>query len=638
VCTAVTTIRETSVSWPLVRCVLVMLAGLMIIAPGMAELSSSAPSQRSAEAGLYLGESFDGGSVPGGWTVQLVVGTNATWTVVGMGTNPTVVPHSGSGQAMFNSYDANLGEQARLVSPVLDLSSSTDPFAEFFMYHDAEFAASADSLILELSTADSVQGPWVPLLNVARPRPTPGWVKEAVSLSGAKGQSRVFLAFRGLSGYGNNIFLDDVRVLDSTFHDIRAVGFVGSINVPTVGAHGHQQQKSATRHDVAKSGSFAVPVRMESVYSEQQDLALGVVVENVGTFPESTYSVLWGVDGQMQPPVGNDRSLGRGEQDTLLLPWSAPSPGWHEVAAWTFLSADSNQANDTARVGVQILDSSVVSYELFNGELFPPPGWSVANRDGGPENAWFRGSMVSAFVPFEGAGFAADNFQRANGSYLDDYLISSPVPNMGAAGARDSLIFWVRSVYAEPPAVNYPDSLMILLSLGGSDTSDFSVSLDYFEVPKGIWSRRAYGLTGVVPQNSTVRAAFRYLHYDAGTSGANADFVGIDAVQFTHIIVTALSDAPLPEVFALSQNFPNPFNPVTVVRYQLPVGSSVKVEVYDLLGCEVATLVNGWQSAGVHDVAWNGRNSAGVELSSGVYFYRLDAGAYSSTRKMILMR
>jgi len=54
------------------------------------------------------------------------------------------------------------------------------------------------------------------------------------------------------------------------------------------------------------------------------------------------------------------------------------------------------------------------------------------------------------------------------------------------------------------------------------------VMLDYFPVPKGSWSKRAYELTGAIPENSTIRAAFRYLHFDAGSSGPNADFIGID--------------------------------------------------------------------------------------------------------------
>jgi len=83
----------------------------------------------------------------------------------------------------------------------------------------------------------------------------------------------------------------------------------------------------------------------------------------------------------------------------------------------------------------------------------------------------------------------------------------------------------------------------------------------------------------------------------------------------------------------LEQNYPNPFNPSTTIRYQLPVASEVKLEVYDVLGKKIATLVNERQSAGSYQVVWNASG-----LSSGTYFYRLQAGTFTQTKKMILVK
>ena len=85
--------------------------------------------------------------------------------------------------------------------------------------------------------------------------------------------------------------------------------------------------------------------------------------------------------------------------------------------------------------------------------------------------------------------------------------------------------------------------------------------------------------------------------------------------------------------FSLDQNYPNPFNPMTVVRYQLPVVSNVKIVVYDILGREVATLVDERQVAGAHTVRFNG-----AHLASGVYLCRLTAGRFVETRKMLLIK
>ena len=89
----------------------------------------------------------------------------------------------------------------------------------------------------------------------------------------------------------------------------------------------------------------------------------------------------------------------------------------------------------------------------------------------------------------------------------------------------------------------------------------------------------------------------------------------------------------LPIKFALEQNYPNPFNPSTIISWQMPVRSQVTMKLYDILGREIETLVNEVKEAGYHKYELNAS-----ALSSGVYFYKLVAGSYSSTKKMILLR
>ena len=89
----------------------------------------------------------------------------------------------------------------------------------------------------------------------------------------------------------------------------------------------------------------------------------------------------------------------------------------------------------------------------------------------------------------------------------------------------------------------------------------------------------------------------------------------------------------VPAEFALEQNYPNPFNPATIIKYSIPQDQQVKLNVYNLLGQNVITLVNGLQKAGQHEVNFNAAN-----LASGVYFYKLEAGTRSSIKKMLLMK
>ena len=98
----------------------------------------------------------------------------------------------------------------------------------------------------------------------------------------------------------------------------------------------------------------------------------------------------------------------------------------------------------------------------------------------------------------------------------------------------------------------------------------------------------------------------------------------------------------IPTSFRLDQNYPNPFNPTTIISYQLPAGTHVSLKVYDLLGREVATLVDEFQNAGTYNSQFStlptGRQIIHSQLTSGVYFYRLQAGNFVQTKKMIVLK
>ncbi|NIV95765.1 T9SS type A sorting domain-containing protein [candidate division KSB1 bacterium] len=97
-------------------------------------------------------------------------------------------------------------------------------------------------------------------------------------------------------------------------------------------------------------------------------------------------------------------------------------------------------------------------------------------------------------------------------------------------------------------------------------------------------------------------------------------------------------EPPLPNHFRLSQNFPNPFNPRTEIRYELPEDRHVNLTVYNVVGQKIKTLVDEVKAAGAHSVTWDGTDERGQPVPSGVYLYRFDAGVVSGTKKMILVR
>ena len=95
---------------------------------------------------------------------------------------------------------------------------------------------------------------------------------------------------------------------------------------------------------------------------------------------------------------------------------------------------------------------------------------------------------------------------------------------------------------------------------------------------------------------------------------------------------------PIPELYALGQNFPNPFNPITTIFYDLPIDGKIELVIYDILGRKVITLISGFQEKGYKTVQWKGLDQNGIKVSSGIYFYRFLSEDYMAVKKMILLK
>ena len=144
-----------------------------------------------------------------------------------------------------------------------------------------------------------------------------------------------------------------------------------------------------------------------------------------------------------------------------------------------------------------------------------------------------------------------------------------------------------------------------------------------------------FGLTWTTVDSGLPRIPIECLYANGTELYAGTDGDGVWRRPLSEMI-TAVSQNPFdshPKSFSLAQNYPNPFNPTTEISYQLSAVSNVTLKVYDVLGREVATLVNQKQSAGKYSVTFNGSR-----LASGVYFYRLAAGSFVSVKKLMLVK
>ena len=107
----------------------------------------------------------------------------------------------------------------------------------------------------------------------------------------------------------------------------------------------------------------------------------------------------------------------------------------------------------------------------------------------------------------------------------------------------------------------------------------------------------------------------------------------------TFIIGTLSTEEELiPNKFALHQNFPNPFNPYTSIRYDLPKNEEVQIEIFDMLGKKIRLLIYQKQIAGFHQVQWDGKDNLGRPVSSGMYVYMLKAGQFKKSKKMVILK
>ncbi len=118
----------------------------------------------------------------------------------------------------------------------------------------------------------------------------------------------------------------------------------------------------------------------------------------------------------------------------------------------------------------------------------------------------------------------------------------------------------------------------------------------------------------------------------AGES-STALLIGRGLFEYSWVVSGVSGNEGLPKDYKLSQNYPNPFNPVTKISYQLPQAGNVKLTIFDFLGREVSTLVNEYKQAGYYDANFNAS-----ALSSGTYFYRIEANNFTSTKKMMVIK
>ena len=318
---------------------------------------------------------------------------------------------------------------------------------------------------------------------------------------------------------------------------------------------------------------------------------------------------------------------------------SPPSSNWDRRADF-----DGNKV-------VNIFDFQV--FGLNNGMVTYIPFWSPPLRMD-PESA--NGSAKTTDEDPVDFSFRADTDQLSQGDEVTVDIVLTPADEHIIYGI-DAYVQYDPDVFDVPVAEDY---LTPAATYGWAfehinmkyDTSAVLETLFAVQYSKGTSEGPGWLLnTESVPYRLTLRVkddapggetviSFRSQFANVFDDQFQTIPVNVNSFTFT-ISVTGVSDLSspvLPSQYRLCQNYPNPFNPETDIRYELPEAGFVRLDIYNILGQKIVTLVNEDQEAGYKSVTWNGQNGWGLDLSSGIYFYTLQVGHFTQTRKMVLTK
>jgi hypothetical protein len=276
--------------------------------------------------------------------------------------------------------------------------------------------------------------------------------------------------------------------------------------------------------------------------------------------------------------------------------------------------------------------SSYIKWEETFASSSPPPGWRVVDNDGSGNALSYVSLIVftsgDSVLPQVATHFWFSSYENAHASGLiDEWLIGPRVSNIVVG---DSLYFWAGAIGGA-----FDDSLRVFISTTDSLLASFTNQIGYFLVDGPVSSWHQYGFDLSAFAGDDIFVAVNYYIVDGGPTGSESDNVWIDHFLITTDNPSAVDeDNPTaPTGFVLHQNYPNPFNPSTRISFDLPRNSQVRLEVFDVLGRRVSTLIDGERNAGSHAMIFK----AG-DLAGGVYIARLQAGDVMQSRKLLLLR
>jgi serine protease AprX len=348
-----------------------------------------------------------------------------------------------------------------------------------------------------------------------------------------------------------------------------------------------------------------------------------------GTHGVNTLSTIGGyASGHLiGPAFGATFILARTENDSSETP--IEEDYWAAAIEW----ADS--------IGVDVTSTSL-GYLTYDA---PFTSWTWENMDGNTTVITRAADMAVA------RGILVVNSAGNNGSNPSHNTLGAPadgdsVASIGAVNSGGTRVSFssVGPTTSDPPRIK-PDVMAqgsgVVVASSTNPTGYTTASGTSFSCPL---AAGAAALVLKAHPSATPMEIIAALRATANNAATPNNLVGWGILNAAAAIDYLQANgvggpAPLPAAFSLEQNFPNPFNPSTTIRYGLPEGSTVSLKIYDVMGREVRTLLSGYQEAASYSLVWNGTDNAGGPVSSGVYIYRLTSDrGFSAARSMVLLK
>ncbi|MBZ0204478.1 MAG: S8 family serine peptidase [Ignavibacteria bacterium] len=324
---------------------------------------------------------------------------------------------------------------------------------------------------------------------------------------------------------------------------------------------------------------------------------------NIGTNPQTNVPCRFLVNGVITGSTVNIPSLPSGANDSVTFPWTPTVAGSYTLKICHGLAVDNNRNNDTVTAVVTVLPSGVVNTQttICRNGLNKPIRDLQTTRDTINVNIPNAFNVIDVNVKIDTVNHTYDGDLE----FTVSHLAGSSMIIDQVGGTNENFRGTILNDSATTPIANG------VAPYTGSFIPSNPLTVFNGLAVNGLWVLSIYDAANI--DTGSVKAWCLTITYQT--------------------ILGGIQSIEIPNYFSLSQNYPNPFNPSTSIKFSLPKAELVTLKVYDVLGKEVAVLVNEMKEPGFYNVDFNGSN-----MASGIYFYRIEAGEFTAVKKLMLIK